>query len=595
MEQGQFSQPVQPAPTRRKISFLDLPITVRLRIYGKADVITDRRIYLLSARKGPPVRGFRVDEREVAQNAITRSLLRTCKIVYDEVMALVLARNLLVVLPSELDFGLRFLNRISPSHLGLITKLEIRLQERGRLSHDICPVPGEIKRVKHAVLSDRKVRLWEKVARRLLKRLPAGQTTILFICDLEDIPGREDKPGRNDTHYARAIVRPFRAVPAGTLAACDVRLGIAPSRDLAILAMKASCHASGDVHNPAVRKGVFRFSDLPQEIRRAILEYTDLVTPFCNVNWHPESGFYVNWLLTDGPGNTGGPRMRRHYAPFRFCSAKGAQLGTFCRARHSAFTAGCGCWASPQSLMLVSRAMYEDATAVFYSKNRITVPAKGPDHYSRTKRIEPQAEPTQARLDAALFLNMFKQPSVLRHIRELEFVFPIFDKQIYKFPDDILLCWRKALDRLAENANLTALSLIVHLNVVGRERSRDRGAMVRLGYLETVEQAASHDALPPPSCEIIIGPIATVSEGRLKRFLVFLESEWHYSPNCRCDVLAGHATFDYGTVCRNLMRLELGMEKMVMGKAYDPNKKGEEMGQWLQRAESPYRSYFGGY
>jgi hypothetical protein len=133
-------------------------------------------------------------------------------------MARVVTRNLLVVLPSELEVGLRFLDRLSPDHLRLITHLEIRLQERGRLLYDRCPAPAEIKRVKRAVLTDEKVSLWQEVAPRLLARLPPGKTTIRLFCDLED------KPDRNDTHYAAAIVQPFLDAPAGILAACGIAL-----------------------------------------------------------------------------------------------------------------------------------------------------------------------------------------------------------------------------------------------------------------------------------------------------------------------------------------------------------------------------------
>jgi hypothetical protein len=599
MEQGQASQPVELPSTHNKASFLGLPDAVRQRIYDAVDVVKDRRIYLLSAGR-PPLPGIRVDTREVAQNAVTRSLLQACKTIHHEVMARVVTRNLLVVLPSELEVGLRFLDRLSPDHLRLITHLEIRLQERGRLLYDRCPAPAEIKRVKRAVLTDEKVSLWQEVAPRLLARLPPGKTTIRLFCDLED------KPDRNDTHYAAAIVQPFLDAPAGILAACGIRLGIAPSHDLTNLATEASCHATGDVHNPAVRRGIFRFSDLPREIRLNILEYTDLVTPLCDVSWHADAGFSVKLLPTYDAEDLDSldDEPLRPKTPFSFCSNKGADTAAFCRAKHSAFHAECRCWVIPQRLMLVSRSMYEDAAAVFYSKNRIAIAGTGPGRHSRSIRDGKQVAPVEPRLDATRFLTMFSMPNTLQHIRKLEIAFPIFERRIagrdFRAPDALSRDWQVALDQLAKHADLPTLSLTVHFGVLEKYVFQDSLGLpstVRdLGYLGTVGEAAQDPPLPPPYCDLFVAPMAAKLKGQLRRFLVFLESEWHYSAACCCDsVIRPFEIIDFKAVCRNLQRKEAEIEKMVMGEEYDPQKKGEKMGQWMRCAQHTASFYSGGY
>lgn len=598
MEQGRVSQSIGLSRTRRKTSFLDLPDAVRQRIYDEADIVKDRRIYLLTMCR-PPVPAMRVEQRELAQDAMTLSLLQTCEAVHHDVMARIVTQNLLVVLPSELEAGLRFLDRLSPDHLRLITNLEIRLQDRGRLFYGLCPSPGEIKRVRRAVLTDEKVKLWQEVAPRLLARLPPGKTTIRLFCDLED------KPERNDTHYASAIVKPFLDAPAGILAACEIRLGIAPSLDLTNLATEASCHATGDVHNPAIRQGVFRFSDLPREIRLNVLEYTDLVTPSCEVSWHPDTGFFVQWLLTLGPGdNDGGAKLRRD-TPFRFCSGKGADLEAFCRARHSAFNAECHCWVNPLGLMLVSRTMYEDATAVFYSKNRIAVVGKDHGLHRWTMHADPDAEAAELRLDATRFLTMFKQPAILRHLRKLEIAFPILAREKpgreFRAPDALGRDWQVALDQLAKHANLPTLSLTVHMSLLRTDDFLGEydlpNVLLGLGYTDAEDEAtARRPPLPPPYGDLFLAPMAAKLQGQLKRFVAFLESEWHYSATCYCDsVIRPARHMEFMSVCRNLTRKEREIEKLVMGEEYDPDKKGEEMSQWLQCAEHPYPSYSGGY
>jgi hypothetical protein len=98
-----------------------------------------------------------------------------------------------------------------------------------------------------------------------------------FFCDVDDLEA------------GMRAVEPFLSMP--TLADCSIRLGQKANLALQDLARKTATGAVGCYSDEP--RSPFRFLDLPQELRLQILEYTDLVTPLCEVERNPKSGFYV--------------------------------------------------------------------------------------------------------------------------------------------------------------------------------------------------------------------------------------------------------------------------------------------------------------
>jgi hypothetical protein len=101
-----------------------------------------------------------------------------------------------------------------------------------------------------------------------------------------------DQSGSNNI---KSILQPLYDFP-NTLADYEIRLHNKRKGHLSILARGAACKAMGIAYDPALRQGTFRFFDLPQELRRLILEYSDLVTPCKEVQWNPKRGFYTQFL-----------------------------------------------------------------------------------------------------------------------------------------------------------------------------------------------------------------------------------------------------------------------------------------------------------
>lgn len=577
MKQGRVCDFVGLPCTHRR-SFLDLPLAVRQRIYGIAGVPANRRLYIVTL--------LEPNQNSDDPFSTTFSLLQTCKAVHDDVLAMTISRNTLVLLPSDLEYGLDFLDRLALHHVRLISKLEIRLQIRGRSHSRSCPSRMEETRSLAAVLTASRVKLWQKVAARLFARVPPGVISLRLICDLETTIARDD------THLASLVAQPLLNARPGTVKDCKIRLSLVKMPELSHLATEAACHITGQGIIPAIRKGIFRFSDLPQEIRMSIFEYTDLITPHLSVNWHPELGFYCSSHFSCCRHSNARPESYPN-CPFRFCGPK-SNLRTFCRGRRSAYNPKCRCWIEPSALMLVSRAVYQDAAAVFYSKNRITVVGQGwgprKDGYYEPLTTNP------LRLDASRFLTRYVWPEVLWHIRTLEFVVPKFESDSHPsgIDDPAYHDWQLATKHLATYANLASLTLIIHMSTLGEDTYEDsaklREAQLQMERMEPVPDAV--DLMTAPNFELLLQPLGLALGGRIRRFFVHLEAAWHYSSTCNCMSRdRSPQAADTSMLCRVLRLRERNLEAIVMGSEYNNNtvgKRDEGSPQWLRCIRNPY-------
>ena len=177
-----------------------------------------------------------------------------------------------------------------------------------------------------------------------------------------------------DSKTADLILDPIRQLH---IPKCTIRLNADNIVELEDVARKAVLNVTG--HVPAVRDH-FRFLELPTEIRQHILSFTDLVTPYQEVQF---------WALPDcGRYDLYDTRRREH------CGCRQAfyrsYCDDFCSKHHSVYPAVCGCFLSPLPFLLVCRKMLQDSRQVFYSRNRFVLRSESSSSYPREQPAGPR-------------------------------------------------------------------------------------------------------------------------------------------------------------------------------------------------------------
>ena len=207
----------------------------------------------------------------------------------------------------------------------------------------------------------------------------------------------------------------------------------------------------------------FRFFDLPLELRREVLQYTNLVTPLRQVQWSQKLGFHLefadDWENDNDPEAVAEQVWQEVEYSFRFrhCQRlRDSQVVVICARFSGGYSSRCNCWTPPVSLMLTSRRMYEEAVSIFYSENRILVNCEHP--YSCFSPRPPDVR--QPRLAISQFITSYT--AVIRYIRQLEILMPWFDSDCLPCRSDPFYHdWQVAVSLLEAHANLLELRLII--------------------------------------------------------------------------------------------------------------------------------------
>ncbi|KAK8076261.1 hypothetical protein PG994_003533 [Apiospora phragmitis] len=361
---------------------------------------------------------------------------------------------------------------------------------------------------------------------------------------------------------------------------------------------------------------------LPPEVRLNILEYTDLVTPSKEVEWSPRRGLGITFtnhtLCHAASRDTGYSTIRRETQGWqRFTSCQPVlqrlpaagqplltlqdsyQMGAICGARQSGYASRCQCWMPPRALMRVSRAMYAQAIAVLYGRNRvIVVPDDG--RILCRRWVEPgtlPAMPGRSTLGAAQFLLRHRAlgpAAALSQLRTLELVFPSISTRVnfHLRPETDFVCqnWSAAVRHLREQRgdDLAGLTIIVHLRLAWD--SYLRPAMIHPHWKSQVSGRPAHDwsiasvdgrrsfqrylehfiGLDGESSSlwkvhaVLLEPLRELRDAGLQRLFVFLESGWRWSPPQGCAPQECRG-LRVGEIDEHIKKMEEALEKRVMG------------------------------
>lgn len=402
-----------PSPRERYLNFLDLPSSIRERIYNDA---CDAR---------PEYSGFAHIFIKSGWNGkfeTAASLMLTCRQVHDEVFKFVYSQNQITIDATTL-VGLNVLRKIGPQNLASLSELGIRLIIDRAATPSLCFFKGwghddcvrssqSKKRLSHNISASHFANLqrWHHALNDILPYLPQSNLNIALSCDLQSM----------DVTLARDIARHLLSPLHGrlTLAGCSIHLGSSPSVQLGELAEEVALRATGE---PTPVQQRLSFLDLPHEIRIQILTYTDLVTWRKEVEWRPGEGYW-----TSGQGE------------FSFCFDDYEFNYRFCRRANAAFSSRCICWLPPQPLFLLCRTLRQEAEQVFFKQNRIVVkPSVG---------INRLAGATPPILEASYYLKKVISAHALWSLRVLEIVFSPLEGTYLQEHEPAYQDWLSTLD-----------------------------------------------------------------------------------------------------------------------------------------------------
>ncbi|KAI0846176.1 hypothetical protein F5Y00DRAFT_244698 [Daldinia vernicosa] len=564
-------------------TFLDLPASVRRRIYDYAGLISGRSVYIHSLKQphedfegvNHARKRFESDPcTECDELHFTFHLLQTCKAVYTEVSAIVYSENDLVVPDGAVEDGLRILGNITPSACSKLTNLYVHLSMTG----GYCP--GGYIRDSRKTEPIRKSRIaaWQKTAKHILTHSSPQKLRLHFICDL-----------KSQISIVSDVLAPFHDSP-GSIKDCALRLNRKKYKydkdnhnnkykhdkdnhgkdDLYSMARQAAIIVSA---SPSTRLDQpFRFLDLPQDLQQSILKYTDLITPTNEVRWNPQRGFYFEYPIEHGTAYHG-----------RFiCADYHHNLGCFCMSEHCVYSSRCRCWRPPQALFLVSRAMYESSRAVFYTYNRIIIIPimgiwQGRSHFL-------------AGFETYIFVTKVLNPDTLSYLRYLELVCAPFEtRDSSSSSDHVPYChWLDSVDSLRTHANLPVLTIAIYMTRFEPDTYRiDEGSRKRVinkAFGEGNFILDNNEDLTLNTYVDILLPFRSLT--CIGRFFVFFEwagRYWKDEENQR-------------EINYRLSEVERWLEQEVMGSEYDSRALGKadiKHSQWFQAVQDYHSRIWG--
>ncbi|KAH8593920.1 hypothetical protein B0O99DRAFT_626434 [Bisporella sp. PMI_857] len=364
------------------VSFLDLPLNVRHRIYAFSVLIrscpielsrphgynrparasaygftSTQRQCLYTWRKSGGDMSLEMDRPDCVCPKLPLQLLLVSRAVYQEVFSAFYSRNkFLIRLHNTGDFESLHL---SQKILNTMTSLLIRLNSwpcpRGHEeaypdgSHCLtCKTPTADASLPLDITSQAGQALlyeWRKFAERLALSISATQLKLTIICDV------------TDKTSGMAILEPLLRLP--TIKQCVIRLGQHFDYELYELARKASFRAQGSYSEI---QGSFPFQRLPKELRLQILKYTHL-------GYHNSYSEDDRFLQIERNKLVQSSSLFLHQR--KTCCRKCTEtlIDCCCVPIRAAYSMNCECRQIPFELSLVNKEMRADVIEVLLSQN----------------------------------------------------------------------------------------------------------------------------------------------------------------------------------------------------------------------------------
>lgn len=447
------------------LTFLDLPLATRLRIYTNAGLIRYCPIDLAAPKRSTVMvpdgskawngatsfaNGLGVKFADGTASAISHdcwmvsetgekrtegenehfhpvncfcpdlpiSLLFVSREIHKETLSILIGCNKFVLRAHD-SHDLALLQGMSHDSLASMTSLLVRLNcwpcprghNAGENSQDECIVCGTPTSQADSVLDASTpegqdlIQRWILICEKLALAIPPGQLCLTFICDVKDLS------------TAKKITRPLLTLP--TLQRCTVRLGRERNHHLRALAEVTSQKMTKAVL-PILDKP-FPFERLPREIRHQILNYTHLTAPE---------------VVSVYEGKVDGREL--YHNSMACCWKCTDTFADCCCPRwYASYSDSCVCREFPLLAFSLSKQAYEDVNYIFYSK----------------VCFELQSDPMAS-------LKFLKElpPRALKIIRRLRFLFTEGDLAHWK-DSSYTQKWQDLVSFIKQNFEVPRLSI----------------------------------------------------------------------------------------------------------------------------------------
>jgi hypothetical protein len=487
--QAYFQFPARPPPSVNGPSFLDLPYSVRHRVYVLAWLVRSCPIDLNreGERKLNPdetlpsslaIRGkcyylnrkflnlpskWYEDDVDCVCPPLPIQLLYVSRTISKECSHILYRENKFKICRSR-HGGFLPLHYMAGPTLESITSLSIRLNaclcrpkhkhrdQRQCNCHQTCkggtcgrdkPLGTVSRNDKSAILD------WNSVCAKISSNIHPSYLRLFVVCDT--------------TNYevAMEVIEPLLKMP--TLRACSIRLGQTPNHELRRLAQTIALQATGKFSSTLTSR--YCYFHLPAEIRQKILGYTGLVAPHA-VLWERNHGT----IIGDCCGN---------------CTD--TLEACCCSVQHAAFAENCTCWKMPTELFLLCHSLRIEATKIFYRRNHFVILPAG-------------VEFTLVDAQPSVLEFLVSLPSqALEHLRSIECVFANLSPNFLNPGSKGHSHWLRTIAFICDHLQLSTLSLTLNM-------SSDRGPSSDCAYMSLQQILDTEDAMWA-TYQRIIGPL----------------------------------------------------------------------------------------
>ena len=495
-----------------------------------------------------------------------QSLLLTCHLLYNEVVPIVYSTKHFI--DQYRKSHLQRLQRLMPIALHSLKKLTILLNvstcEPGwfcckeQLGHTQSGCAQHDELLGSTPQHQAAISEWYHTIDHIASHVQDSCLSLYFICDV-------------DMDTAFAAVKPFLDQSLPILAECSICLSPDIDPQIQQLACKAAKQAMSHSQQDLVATSkAFPFLALPMELRYQILQHTDLIVPYRQVDWNPRDGYYLHYSVAGcdwicDPDD-------HHGCQFRQCSKHTEGHGCFCSRYHSAFSTHCHCWQPPEPLFAVCKALHEETQDVFFTQNRfIIAPVDGYGNGAKT---------ILDRFEASIFLQDVLPAHLLPRLRFLEIVFPPLDEEYLSPRGQASEDWGHTI----ENTKLYLPNLTLRIYFAdfytASHATPLRKNITRQEGIKRVVSAYMR----------IIQPLKKWKTGGLYRLFIHAAWPWSWTREGRTTRrLKEHI------VKNDVAVIEQKLERRVMGDGYDSVVLGKnklEKSQWLKSHErsEPYAS-----